>query len=52
MMSLVARGIEARSMRRFLIGITLALLLIVSIGIGVAVAQWPHWKHLVRQAMH
>jgi hypothetical protein len=35
-------------MRRFLIGLTLALLLIVSIGVGVTVAQWPHWRHLVR----
>jgi len=36
-------------MRRLLIGLTLAFLLIVSIGVGVAVSQWPHWKHLVRQ---
>ncbi|HVS75765.1 MAG TPA: hypothetical protein VHE11_02445 [Steroidobacteraceae bacterium] len=34
-------------MQRFLIGLTLALLLIVSIGIGVAVARWPEWRHLV-----
>jgi hypothetical protein len=34
-------------MQRFLIGLTLALLLIVSIGIGIAVARWPEWRHLV-----
>ncbi len=28
-------------MRRFLIGLVLALLLIVSIGIGITVARWP-----------
>jgi hypothetical protein len=32
-------------MQRFLIGLTLALLLIVSIGIGIAVARWPEWRH-------
>lgn len=31
-------------MRRFLIGLTLALLLAVSIGIGILVADWPRWK--------
>jgi hypothetical protein len=31
-------------MRRFLIALTLVLLLAVSIGIGVLVAGWPHWK--------
>jgi hypothetical protein len=34
-------------MQRFLIGLTLALLLIVSIGIGIAVARWPEWRHFV-----
>jgi hypothetical protein len=34
-------------MRRFLIGLTLALLLAISIGIGIAVAQWPQWKQLL-----
>ena len=28
-------------MRRFLIGVVLALLLAVSIGIGILVARWP-----------
>ncbi len=32
-------------MQRFLIGLTLVLLLIVSIGIGMAVARWPQWRH-------
>lgn len=31
-------------MRRFLIGLTLVLLLAVSIGIGILVADWPRWK--------
>jgi len=31
-------------MRRFLIGLVLALLLIVSIGIGITVARWPDLK--------
>jgi ABC-type transporter Mla subunit MlaD len=35
-------------MRRFLIGLTLALLLVVSIGVGVAVARWPYCPHLWR----
>ena len=35
------------SMQRFLIGLTLTLLLIVSICIGVAVARWPDWRHFV-----
>jgi hypothetical protein len=34
-------------MQRFLIGLTLALLLIVSIGFGIAVARWPEWRHFV-----
>jgi hypothetical protein len=29
------------AMRRVLIGLTVALLLVVSIGVGVAVARWP-----------
>jgi hypothetical protein len=33
------------AMRRLLIGLTLALLLVVSIGLGVAVARW-HYPHL------
>ena len=35
------------SMQRFLIGLTLILLLIVSIGIGLAVARLPEWRHFV-----
>jgi len=31
-------------MRRFLIALTLVLLLAVSVGIGVLVAGWPHWR--------
>jgi hypothetical protein len=33
-------------MRRFLIGLTLLLLLVVSVGTGVTVARWPHCRHL------
>jgi hypothetical protein len=33
-------------MRRFLIGLTLALLLAASIGVGVTVARWPQCRHL------
>jgi hypothetical protein len=33
-------------MRRFLIGLTLVLLLTVSIGVGVLVARWPHCRLL------
>jgi hypothetical protein len=32
-------------MQRFLIALTLGLLLAVSVGIGVAVARWPHLWH-------
>jgi hypothetical protein len=32
-------------MRRFLIGLVLTLLLLISTGIGIAVARWPAWKH-------
>jgi len=31
-------------MRRFLIALTLVLLLVVSVGIGVLVAGWPQWR--------
>jgi hypothetical protein len=31
-------------MRRFLIALTLVLLLAVSISIGVLVAGWPQWR--------
>ena len=31
-------------MRRFLIALTLMLLVAVSIGIGVLVAGWPRWQ--------
>jgi hypothetical protein len=34
-------------MRRFLIGLTVTLLVIVSIGVGVAVALWPSWRHVL-----
>jgi hypothetical protein len=34
-------------MQRFLIGLTLALLLIISVGIGIAVARWPEWRHFI-----
>jgi hypothetical protein len=33
-------------MRRFLIGLTLVLLLAVSISVGVTVARWPHCRHV------
>ena len=32
-------------MQRFLIGLTLVLLLVVSIAIGIAVARLPEWRH-------
>jgi hypothetical protein len=35
------------AMQRFLIGLTLALLLIISIAIGIAVARWPEWRHFI-----
>jgi len=31
-------------MRRFLIALTLVLLLAVSVGLGVLVAGWPRWR--------
>jgi hypothetical protein len=31
-------------MRRFLIALTLVLLLAVSVGLGVLVAGWPHFE--------
>jgi hypothetical protein len=38
---LVSREALVSSMRRFLIGLALVLLLIASIGVGVVVARWP-----------
>ncbi len=38
------RRFEGSSMRRFLISLTLTVLLAVSIGLGVAVATWPQWE--------
>jgi len=35
---------DSRTMRRFLIALTLVLLLAVSVGIGVLVAGWPRWQ--------
>jgi hypothetical protein len=35
---------DRRTMRRFLIALTLVLLLAVSISIGVLVAGWPQWR--------
>lgn len=35
---------DMRAMRRFLIALTLVLLLAVSVGIGVLVAGWPRWQ--------
>ncbi|MGH8139150.1 MAG: hypothetical protein ACREVV_13305 [Steroidobacteraceae bacterium] len=37
----VSREARVSPMRRFLIGLVLVLLLIVSAGIGIAVARWP-----------
>ena len=34
---------DLRAMRRFLIALTLVLLLVVPAGIGVLVAGWPRW---------
>jgi hypothetical protein len=34
----------SQAMRRFLIALTLVLLLAVSVGIGVLVAGWPRWQ--------
>ncbi len=34
-------------MRRFLIGLTLVVLLAVSIGVGVLLAEWPSLRHFV-----
>jgi hypothetical protein len=31
-------------MRRFLIALTLVILLALSITVGVIVAGWPHWR--------
>jgi hypothetical protein len=35
-------------MRRFLIGLTVLLLLVVSVSVGVVVAQWPR----IREMLH
>ncbi len=35
---------KGQAMRRFLIALTLVLLLAVSVGIGVLVAGWPRWQ--------
>ncbi len=40
----MAGGYDAR-MRRFLIVVTLILLVAVSLGIGVVVDRWPHLAH-------
>jgi hypothetical protein len=32
--------------RRFLIGLTLVLLLAVSIGFGIVIAYWPQWSRV------
>ncbi len=37
-----AKGVF-QAMRRFLIALTLVLLVAVSVGIGVLVAGWPRW---------
>lgn len=34
-------------MRRFLIALTLIVLLVISIGVGVLIADWPHWSRLL-----
>jgi len=34
-------------MRRFLIALTLVLLVTVSIGVGVLVADWPHLRQVL-----
>jgi hypothetical protein len=34
------------AMRRVLIGLTLALLLVLSVGVGVVVARWPLYPRL------
>jgi hypothetical protein len=39
--ALVSREAFVSSMRRFLIGLVVVLLLVTSIGVGVAVARWP-----------
>ena len=36
--------LKVASMRRFLIGLVLVLLLVASIGVGVTVARWPALK--------
>jgi len=34
-------------MRRFLLALTLVLLVTVSIGVGVLVADWPHLRQVL-----
>jgi polyferredoxin len=41
-----ALEVKMGGMRRFLIGLTLVLLLAVSISVGVVVARWPHCRHV------
>lgn len=38
---------DSPTMRRFLIALTLVLLLTVSIGVGILVADWPHWRRVL-----
>jgi hypothetical protein len=44
-MACASASLSFSSMQRFLIGLTVTLLLIVSIAIGIAVARWPEWRH-------
>jgi hypothetical protein len=39
--AVIVEGTLVSSMRRFLIGLVVALLLVASIGVGVTVAKWP-----------
>lgn len=36
-------------MRRFLIVLTLALIVLVSLALGVTIAQWPRFQQLVME---
>lgn len=36
-------------MRRFLIVLTLALIVLVALALGVTIAQWPRLQHLLTQ---
>jgi len=42
------RGAAVFAMRRVLISLLVALLLILSVGTGIAVATWPRWRHWLR----